>query len=249
MKRSIWKFFIVSVIFWTIFAVWRAPELSGTDVFIFRDAGWNLAQYGHFESAGLVYQRDLAPHLYAHYTPLMPLLFAGFLKIAPVNAYVGTLFNLLWGFVSVALMIFCLQRVRESRLRNVLIWLCVVFPVVLVRQDRPEAVALPLVLLGSLYLMRRQPSWWMAGLLGAVIFLAHPYAGIIFVLWMVFFCAQRSRDDGQSWAQVILKLLRAAAVESFVIAAVALIFYLLDHESLKRFAALVEGGSLGRTLV
>jgi hypothetical protein len=130
MKNSrFWLFFALSAAAWLVISLVIAPVLSGEDVYIFRDAGWNLASYGSFESAALVYMTDLAPRLYAHYTPMMPLLFAGYASVFPRNAYSGTVFNLFLGLAAAAVALYWVLQQPPGRARNWAALAVIAFPV------------------------------------------------------------------------------------------------------------------------
>lgn len=84
MKPShVWFLFLACALGWLVLSLLIAPSVSGPDVFIFRDAGWNLAAWGTFQSAAGPYSHDLVPRLYAAYTPIFPLLFAAYATVFP----------------------------------------------------------------------------------------------------------------------------------------------------------------------
>jgi len=105
-----WILFLICALGWLVASLLIAPSISGTDVFIFRDAGWNLAASGSFETAGGPYSHDLLPRFYAFYTPVVPLLFAGYASVFPRNAYAGTIFNLLLGLCAAAVALWRVLR-------------------------------------------------------------------------------------------------------------------------------------------
>jgi hypothetical protein len=117
-----WILFACCASGWLIVALLVAPSISGVDVFIFRDAGWNLAAWGSFESAAGPYAHDLAPRFYADYTPILPLLFAGYASVFPRNAYAGTVFNLFLGLSAAAVALWWVLRQPPGRLRDIAAW-------------------------------------------------------------------------------------------------------------------------------
>ena len=73
MKPSrVWFLFLVCALGWLVLSLLIAPSVSGQDVFICRDAGWNLAAWGTFQSAAGPYSHDLVPRFYAAYTRFSP---------------------------------------------------------------------------------------------------------------------------------------------------------------------------------
>ena len=105
------------------------------------DAGWNLAAWGSFESAAGPYMHDLVPRFYAHYTPGVPLLFAGYATVFPRNAYAGTIFNLLLGLSIAAIAFWWVLRQPAGRLRNAVAWAVALLAPAFIAYDRPETAA------------------------------------------------------------------------------------------------------------
>jgi hypothetical protein len=244
----LWAAFILCSIGWLAASLCLAPHMSGTDVYIFRDAGWNLAASGSFKSAALPYSVDLTPHLYSHYTPLMPLLFAGYASIFPRNAYTGTVFNLLVGLVSAALVLQCVLWLPAGRLRDAAAFAVAILPVIFVTYDRPEAIALVLFCVTIAYASRPGAHPVLAGCLIALTFLAHPFGAISAALWVssLFLLRNWKRED--CWWRTVVEVSVTAISTLIPIALVALLFYALDHDSLVRFAAHSLGRSSGLRL-
>jgi hypothetical protein len=237
--------FLVSAGIWLIVFLTVAPVMSGTDVFIFRDAGWNLASSGSFVSAGLIYMHDLAPRFYAHYTPLMPLLFAGYTSIFPRNAYAGTLFNFLLGLAVAATALYFVLKQSASRIRSLTALLIVALPVLFITPDRPEALATVLFCLLLSYAARLEAHPVLIGLLLALVFLAHPFAAVISGLWVVLMLTSQRRSRGDRWLPVLGGVFVLCLTSFAVLGAVAWGYYLCDHEALRRFAAHALGFNSG----
>jgi len=236
MKASrYWPIFAVCAIAWLAIYLLLPPVMSGTDAFVFRDAGWNLAAYGHFESAGLMYMPDLVPRLYAHYTPMMPLLFAGYLSVFPRNSYAGTVFNLLIGLAAAGVALRLVLAHPASRLRNWTAWAIAILPVLFITNDRPEALAL--VLFVATLAVAGAPSARpvSAGLLIAATFLAHPFAAIAAAIWVFALFLNRNWSGPRRWSQTVREILSAGAAALAPLIAVALLYHALDPTSLTRF--------------
>lgn len=250
MKASrCWLLFAGCAIAWLAAYLLLPPMMSGTDVFMFRDAGWNLAAYGHFESAGLMYMPDLVPRLYAHYTPMMPLLFAGYLSVFPRNAYAGTVFNLLMGLAAAAIALRWVLAQPGGRLRNWAALTIATLPVIFITFDRPEAIAFVLFAITVAYAARpgAHPLW--LGLLIALTFLAHPFFAIAAAIWGASFFLAGNWDSTNRWPRTLMQVAATGVSALIPIGVVALLFYSLDPTSLTRFAVHALGFHSGMNTV
>jgi hypothetical protein len=240
-----WILFLICALGWLVASLLIAPSISGTDVFIFRDAGWNLAASGSFETAGGPYSHDLLARFYAFYTPIVPLLFAGYASVFPRNAYAGTIFNLLLGLSAAGVALWWVLRQPASRLRNVTACAVAVLAPVFTTYDRPEVVAL--ILLGAVIALADEPSQRpvVAGLLIALTFLAHPFAAVLASVWT--FALYLSHNWNRP-RRFLLTLKQSAIVTVpvvAVLASVALLYYSIDRDSIARFAANALGAHSG----
>jgi len=243
MKASrYWVLFAAFSAIWLILSVSLAPNMSGEDVYVFRDAGWNLASSGSFESAALMYMYDLKPRLNSHYTPMMPLLFAGYASVFPRNAYAGTVFNLLLGLLAAAVLLRLVLSQPPGKLRNAAAFAIAILPVFFITYDRPEALALTLFCITASVASAPRAHPVIVGLLIALTFLAHPFAAIAATLWVFAFFVLRNGLGLRPFLSTFVDLVIAGVTAAIPIALVAWIYYSFDHESLQRFAA----HSLGR---
>jgi hypothetical protein len=231
-----WVLFAACALAWLAIDLILPPAMSGTDVFIFRDAGWNLAAYGSFKSAGLMYMPDLVPRLYAHYTPILPLLFAGYASIFPRNAYAGTVFNLLLGLLGAAVALRWVLAQPEGKLRNWTALAVAVLPVAFITYDRPEAIAFVLFTATIAVAGNSRVRPVAVGLLIALTFLAHPFYAVAAALWVAAIFFSRNWDTPCRWRLTPRQIIVAGAASVLPIAVVALVFYSLDPTSLTRFA-------------
>jgi len=204
--RRLWVAFALCSLGWFYLSAAIAPEMSGGDVFVFRDAGWNLAASGSFVSAALPYMHDLTPQLFAHYTPLMPLLFAGYASLLPRNAYSGTFFNLVIGLLAAGVSLYLVLKLPSggSKLKSIVALTIAVVPAAFVIFDRPETLGFVLAVFAIGAAARVPLNPWLVGLLVAVTFLAHPFAAIIAAVWCLMICFLRNRHHPAAIA-VILK--------------------------------------------
>lgn len=237
-----WLLFAFCALAWLATYLILPPAMSGTDVFIFRDAGWNLAAYGSFKSTALRYMPDLVPRLYAHYTPIMPLLFAGYAAIFPRNAYAGTVFNLLLGLLGAAVALRWVLAQPDGKLRNYAALAVAVLPVAFITYDRPEAIAFVLFTVTIAAAARPGARPIAVGLLIALTFLAHPFFAIASAGWVTALFLSCNWSTACRWPLTWRQMVVAGAAAVIPIAGVALLYYSLDPTSLARFAA----HSLGR---
>jgi hypothetical protein len=231
-----WALFAACALAWLAVYLILPPATSGTDVFIFRDAGWNLAAYGSFKSAGLMYMPDLVPRLYAHYTPIMPLLFAGYASVFPRNAYAGTVFNLLLGLLGAAIALRWVLAQPDGKLRNWTALVVAILPVAFITYDRPEAIAFVLFTATVAVAATPRVRPVAVGLLIALTFLAHPFYAVASAGWVAALFFSRNWNTACRWRLTPRQIVVASATAVIPIAAVALLFYALDPTSLMRFA-------------
>lgn len=237
MKKSwCWVVFAGCCVLWAVLALTFAPVISGPDVYIFRDAGWNLATTGSFVSAGLPYMTDLAPRFYSHYTPLVPLLFGGFLKVFPKNAYAGTVFNLLLGIAAAATVLILVRRQPPSWYRTAATLVIAAVPVFFVTADRPEALGLVLFVIIIAVASRQKPSPVLEGLLVALTFLAYPFAALCAAIWIAALAFSRSSAEPARLGQALLRIGIVGVSAVLPLLAVAFVYYRIDPTSLHRFA-------------
>jgi hypothetical protein len=240
-----WIVLAVSSAGWLATTLSLPPLMNGEDVFIFRDAGWNLASSGLFESAALIYMRDLTPRLYAHYTPIMPLLFAAYASVFPRNAYAGAVFNLLLGLLAASVALACVLRQPPGRLRNLTALAVALLPVAFVTEDRPEALGIALFCAAVAAAVKPQLRPGLIGLLFAIVFLAYPAGALCSVVFVTFLLLARNWNLPQRWTRTLIPIAVAGTVAAAALIPVALLYYTLDHDSLARFAAHSLGVSSG----
>ncbi len=250
MKARIWiALFTLSFVLWLFITLVLAPWINGQDVYVFRDAGWSLAQTGHFTSAALPYMNDMTPRLYAHYTPLMPLLFGIYAFIFPQNAYTGTVFNYLCGLFCAGVLLIAVIKQQSSLLRTLSILAILILPIAFLTNDRPEALGIALFGLLMLCAGREQFNAPLCGFLVALTFLAHPYLGILTAAWVALQIFLRYHAKSDSLPRALKQLAIVAIVAAIIIAIVALVFYLLDPTSLHRFVTHALGHKTGLGVV
>lgn len=242
-RRHVWTIFALAVTFWAVAFLILTPSFSGEDVFFFRDAGWNLAASGRFETVVL---KDLRPHFYAYYTPLVPLAFAAFCAIFGRNEYSGTLFNALLGFLTAGAVLGLIFRsVPKSSMRNATAIVIAAFPLVFVSYDRPETLGIALFALTLAAISSQSPNIVIVGFLVGITFLADPFAAILEGIVVT----ANNVAKGKSWKKPLLQSLETGGIAAALIAFVATLYYFKDRTSLIRFASNAFGRNTGLGVV
>ncbi len=231
-----WILFAICSVGWLTISLLVAPLTGGLDVMYFREPGWNLVSIGAFDSSGLVLSHGLAPVLFSHYTPIMPLLFAGYLSLFPRNAYAGTIFNLLLGMMGAGCALYWVMRnANSARIGKYVAVAIAVFPIAFIFYDRPEIVGYPLACVTMAYAARAKSHPIVAGLMIGITFMAHPVAAVFASLWVTAFFFIRNWEKPKRWMRSVRETGWAAAAAALVIGAVATFYYSLDPSSISRF--------------
>jgi hypothetical protein len=243
-----WPLFAFGVLFWGTVTCLIPPFFCGGDVFIFRDAGSNLAMEHRFVTSGLLYAGDLQSRLFAHYTPIVPMSYGLFATVFGVGQRTATFFFLLTNAVIAGLAFYLLDKagVRSRLEKAIRIAFIVLLPVLFSEPDRPESAAIVLLMLTVIASLNSgRGSWAVQGIAVAATFLAHPYAGILAALWVAAVCGLRARLGQTRWSQAVMELVRSGGLTVLVVAVLAGVFYWIDPTSLRRFLGHSFGGKSG----
>ncbi len=249
-RTAPWLIFVAFVLAWTLFHALAAPGRASTDVYIFRDPGCNCAAGEGLVSRSMPQEQSVKPELFAGYTPGAPLLFAIPAKLFGCKAYVDVFFNLLIAALSAGLVLYGLLRgVTSKPIRlasSVLIGAMLPTGLLSVAGDRPEAPAF--CLLAILLLSWRadrsfQAMTILAGLNGLV-FLIHPFAGVIGCL---LFCFLLIFTPEQPEGPVTRGSIAGAGLlfMTAIIGLWALVMWCIDPASLHRFLQHATGTGTG----
>ncbi len=184
------------ILAWIVFNAFTTPDFGGTDAFIFRNPGCNCAAgHGLVSDSVPTNAAQIPPQLFAAYTPGAPLLFAPAVRFFGCSASTDTYYNLFLLAIFSALILFLYLSVEERpRWRlGAAILLGITLPVglFLIDLDRPEVISLSFALSVLLLWQRSKRSVPRALLLGSagVLFLIHPYLGIVQCLLILFLLA------------------------------------------------------------
>src|SRR6516165_10244087 len=99
-RVAYWGVLAFSLVLWIVISCVGAPRDAGRDVFVYKDAGCNLALGRGFYSMGLPGTDDLQSHLFASNGPAVPFLFGLFALLFGCNGYADTFFELLFAAIA-----------------------------------------------------------------------------------------------------------------------------------------------------
>ena len=167
-----------------------APSGAGTDIFIFKDAGCNLALGQGFNTFAIPGSPGLTPHLFSSYAPGFPFVFGLFSIIFGCTAESNTLFKYVVGAVASGLFWGIAHTTMHSRLHKVtagfLVGLFGPFALVSHDGDRPETLAFCFFVATCLATWRcKRGGTYISALLAGITALIHPFAGLLafVVVW------------------------------------------------------------------
>jgi hypothetical protein len=186
-----WLILGLAAVAWLAVCLIGAPRYPGVDVFVYKDAGCNLALGHGFTAHGLPGTPDFEPHLFASSGPGGPFTFGLAAMAFGCSGYTSTLYNLLCGVLGafgVAYLLLPLLPAAYRIIAAVLIALALPSGLVFTEPDRPGVPAFPVFVAACLLARSRRPvrqaaAALMAGLC-AVFF---PFGGILagLAVWMI----------------------------------------------------------------
>jgi Glycosyltransferase family 87 len=236
-----WASIGLAVVVWMSLSFFLAPQFGSTDVYLFRDAAINLAHGRGFRTASFEHSTSFVALLYSSYTPVSLWVFVPFARIFGNPQLAATVFNLVLSVISVVAAAWAtLTTVPKGRLRQVLLLgFMLILPVGFPggEAERPEALSfLGLLLMLKILGSERRPIW-LAGLLGGLLFLIQPFAGVLAVTLIAIAVLGRKRAD--SFRSFALSVAKEGVLSGLAfavpIAVTALAFQHKDPQSLQRF--------------
>jgi len=204
-----------------------------TDVFLFKEAGVNLATEGRFVVANLPHMPINKKIIYAYYPPVYPFLYGAYSKIAGIglkqSIFFDALTRVIRSLLLFALLLPFLNRKRVSPWLPLAILLSLSF--VTTQTDRPDELAAAFGL-GSWVVLINWGRRWI-GVVGSGVLLGicgatSPAAGALFALGYLLFWFLKGRSLSKLAVSVLL------AMTTFV--ATILPVYLADPVSFERFS-------------
>jgi hypothetical protein len=251
-----WVLLSVFAVFWFSFFALTSPLPGGTDVFVFRDAGCNLAQGRGLAAASVPHANTDHPMLFASYTPGALLLFGLAASLFGCSGWVDTFYGLSFAVAACFLLYRCFSLGITSgwqRLCAALL-LGVALPTGMIAfdSDRPEMPAFCLLVV-LLLLWRRTTSVAARSLLIAamgLVFLIHPFAGIAGWLLLAFLLMSGERAaEPHVWTRRLQVIFVGTALYALVVAVWALAMWRQDHTALHRFLEHAMGQGTGAGVV
>lgn len=234
---------------WIAVSAVLAPRAGGTDVYIFKDAGCNLALGEGFVSAALPGSLDLTPHLYASYAPGVPLLFGIVARVFGCNGYTNTFFDLIIGVLaSIAAARALVPAVAPHFRLLCALLLGLTLPVGFVAAvgDRPEALGmLGFVVVCVLAREGRRP--FAAAFTAGIVTLFYPFGGMLSGLaaWCLELGPCPWGDIRRRWRHVLGSAVRLLAVYLLPVVLVAFCYNVADPTAFARFGGHAFGVETG----
>jgi hypothetical protein len=192
MRLAYWVVLAFSLVLWIMISWVGAPRFGGTDVFIYKDAGCNLALGKGFYSIGLPGTDDLQPHLFASNGPAVPFLFGLFASFLGCNGYTNTFFELLFAALATLAVAALLEPAIQRRWKvicAVTMGLALPSGLVATEPDRPEIPSLAIFVFACLLArsQKKRLSHFAAPVVAGVCALFFPFGGIIcgLAIWAI----------------------------------------------------------------
>jgi hypothetical protein len=236
---------------WFCFFAWMPPQPGGPDVFVFRDAGCNWAHGDGLVAASVPTANSVRPVLFASYTPGALLLFGVAASLFGCAGRVDTFYNLALAAAAVFLLYRCFSAAVTSKWQRICaaLLLGAILPTGMVAfdSDRPEMPAFCL-LVAILLLWQRAQSVAARSLLFAavgLVFLIHPFAGIVGWLLLAFLLAFREH----AWTARLQVLTAGTILYGLIVAAWLLAMWSQDHTAIHRFLQHAAGRGTGAGVV
>ena len=246
-----WLILGAFAVLWFCFFAWMPPQPGGPDVFVFRDAGCNWAHGDGLVAASVPHANTVRPMLFASYTPGTLVLFGLAASLFGCAGPVDTFYNLALASAAVFLLYACFSIAVTSRWQRICaaLLLGAILPTGMVAfdSDRPEMPAF-LLLVAILLLWRHAQSVAVRSLLFAavgLVFLVHPFAGIVGWLLLAFLLAFREHTR----AGRLQVLAAGTALYALIVAAWLLAMWSQDHTAIHRFLQHAAGQGTGAGVV
>ena len=241
--RLEWIFLAGCAVIWIAVLAVLPPNTGTIDVYLFRDAAFNLLAGHGFRTASFEHSHSFTPLLYSSYTPGTLWVFAGVTKLLGTGALAARVYPHLWALFADGVALFAGLRFLTVGWQRwvflALLGLVLPFGVMGPLGERPEAVSFAVLVLLVLATRRRPGagSAATAGLLGGAAFLCQPFAGVVAVPliagWL--FCSGLFGEGTGKLRDFAAQSAIAGLMFLLPIAITAGAFYQRDPQSLQRF--------------
>ncbi len=245
--RAYWDILLTGFVFWLAAFALIAPNFGETDVYVFKEAGCNLAMGRGFTALALPGMTSAEPQLFAAYAPGLPLLFGLFAALFGCNGYANTYFDLLLAAAATFAVAWAIRPAIPQRWQLPLAALMAAalpFGMVLAAGDRPETIGLALFVAAcGLAASRRPHADSEAAALAGLALLFYPFGGALAGLgaWAVGSQRATAFDIGRE-ARRALKMIGVFLIP----AALTLALYAaIDGTAFARFAGHAFGDNSG----
>lgn len=234
---------------WIAVSAVLAPRPGGTDVYIFKDAGCNLALGQGFVAAALPGSLDLSPHVFASYAPGIPFLFGVVARVFGCNGYTNTFFDLVIGVLASIAAARALVPAIAPRFRlacALLLGLTLPAGFVAAAGDRPEALAmLGFVVVCALSREGRRP--FAAAFAAGVVTLLYPFGGMLSGLaaWCISLGPCPWRDMALCWRRILGSAVALLAIYLLPISLAVIAYGVADPTAFIRFGGHAFGAGSG----
>jgi hypothetical protein len=250
------------LIYFGLAAIWIlvygliAPPFGGTDVFIFKDAGFNLALGDGLTSIPApFFDGNPTPRIFCSYVPLYPMVCGVWGVIFGIGPYSSAYLDLVLAIVASFLTLCLLLPIAGRRLDRILcaVILGITAPAggVFMSTDRPEILGYALgAILLLLWRSAKKSAAGRVCILGAtaVVFLANPFAGLLMLGLVSTLVISDGSEPGGTYRSVIERGGQVVAgwlLFACVCASTAVAFYIEDHAALRRFTEHALGSKSG----
>jgi len=246
-----WSILVCGLVLWIVISWSGAPRQAGTDVFVYKDAGCNLALGRGFNSMGLPGTQDLKPHLFASNGPALPFLFGLFALLVGCSGYANTFFELLFA----AMATFAVAALMEPAISRQWKLICaallaMILPsgLVSIEPDRPDTPSFAIFVFACLLArsQRKRLSRFAAPVMAGLCALFFPFGGAIcgLAVWTI---VTTTNELNIKWRPKELTLITLMLIGGFVfpIGPVIAVYQAVDSSAWLRFIGNAFGTESG----
>jgi hypothetical protein len=245
-----WGILVSGLLLWIVISWVAAPRQAGSDVFIYKDAGCNLALGRGFYSLGLPGTDDLQPHLFSSNGPAVPFLFGLFALLFGCNGY-NTFFELLFAAIATLAVAYLMEPAISRQWKLICaVLLALVLPagLVVTEPDRPDMPSFAVFVIACLLArsQRKQLSHFAAPFVAGLCALFFPFGGAIcgIAIWTIVITATEL-NVGHQFKELTLVTLKLIGIFLLPIVAVIIFYQTADPTAWLRFVGNGFGAQSG----
>src|SRR5215472_1454691 len=246
-----WGILVSGLLLWIVISSVAAPRQAGSDVFMYKDAGCNLALGRGFYSLGLPGTDDLQAHLFSSNGPAVPFLFGLFALLFGCNGYADTFFELLFAAIATLAVADLMEPAisRQWKL-SCAVLLALILPagLVVTEPDRPDMPSFAVFVFACLLArsQRKQLSHFAAPFVAGLCALFFPFGGAIcgIAVWTIVITATEL-NIGHQLKEMTLVTLKLIGAFLLPIVAVIIFYQAADPTAWLRFVGNGFGAQSG----